>query len=217
VKLLLGFEGSDASTTFTDESSAAKGNGTVSGNAQVDTAQFKFGSASGLFDGTTDRITFPDSGDWHLGTANFTVELWVRFNSLTNAIQQIVGVWETSPNLSWVLRRNTGDTIIFAVSTTGADNFIDVTVAWTPTLATWYHICVDYDGTKYRLYRDGSMIASSTTARNIFNASAELAISSTIASRSVDGWIDELRITPGVARYASDGGFSVPTAAYPRS
>ncbi len=31
------------------------------------------------------------------------------------------------------------------------------------------------------------------------------------------GWLDELRITKGVARYASDGGFTVPTAAFPRS
>jgi hypothetical protein len=38
-----------------------------------------------------------------------------------------------------------------------------------------------------------------------------------IGSATFGGWIDELRITKGVARYASDGGFTVPTAAFPRS
>lgn len=31
----------------------------------------------------------------------------------------------------------------------------------------------------------------------------------------LNGWVDEIRFTNGVAR--SDGGFTVPTAAYPRS
>lgn len=32
----------------------------------------------------------------------------------------------------------------------------------------------------------------------------------------MNGWLDEVRITKGVARYSLDSGFAVPTAAYPR-
>ena len=48
-KLLLHCNGTDGSTTFTDEIGKTV---TANGNAQIDTAQSKFGGASGLFDGT---------------------------------------------------------------------------------------------------------------------------------------------------------------------
>lgn len=32
----------------------------------------------------------------------------------------------------------------------------------------------------------------------------------------MNGWLNEVRITKGVARYSLDSGFAVPTAAYPR-
>jgi hypothetical protein len=79
VVLLVGFDGSDGSTTFTDESGAAHAL-TAVGNVQVDTAQSKFGGASGLFDGAGDAITAADSAAWHFGTGDFTVEAWVRFS-----------------------------------------------------------------------------------------------------------------------------------------
>jgi hypothetical protein len=39
---------------------------TAVGNAQVDTAQSKFGGASGLFDGTSGYLTSPHSNNWDL-------------------------------------------------------------------------------------------------------------------------------------------------------
>ena len=52
--LLMGYEGADASTGapgMTDESPAAHGTATVTGAAQIDTAQFKFGTSSLLLAG----------------------------------------------------------------------------------------------------------------------------------------------------------------------
>lgn len=100
-KLLLGFNGADASTTFTDESAAARGNATVVGNAQVDTGQFKFGTGSGLFDGTGDCLTFANSADWNFQNGAFTIEFFVRFNSVASEIA-FVGNRDGSAN-SWRL------------------------------------------------------------------------------------------------------------------
>jgi len=55
---------------------------TAYGNAQIDTAQSKFGGASGLFDGAGDYLSTPDSEDWNFGSGDFTIDFWVRFNSL---------------------------------------------------------------------------------------------------------------------------------------
>ena len=79
VVLLTGFEGSDGSTTFADESPAGHPL-TANGNARIDTAQLKFGASSGLFDGSGDFISIPDRDDFTFGAGDFTIETFVRFS-----------------------------------------------------------------------------------------------------------------------------------------
>ena len=80
-QLLLHFDGVDASTTFVDNSNAPHIVSPV-GNSQVDTAYSVFGTGSGLFDGTGDWLTVPDSPDWQLGggSGDFTVDFRVRWS-----------------------------------------------------------------------------------------------------------------------------------------
>ena len=81
----------------------------------------------------------------------------------------------------------------------------------------WQHVCADFDGTKYRLYLNGVMVGSSTTLMTIYAPAKNLVIGgNSDASLIYHGWIDEVRLTKGVARYASDAGFAVPTSAFPR-
>lgn len=75
--LLLSMNGNDASTTFTD-SSATPHSMTANGNAQIDTSTKKFGSGSGLFDGTGDSISTPDSVDFNLSASDGGIDTWVR-------------------------------------------------------------------------------------------------------------------------------------------
>lgn len=69
------------------------------------------------------------------------------------------------------------------------------------------------------MYLNGVIVASSTTHRTINPSGAVLSIGGdgNTTNFNFNGWIDEVRITKGVARYASDAGFTVPTAAFPRS
>ncbi|QKC83613.1 LamG-like jellyroll fold domain-containing protein [Mesorhizobium sp. NZP2077] len=68
------------------------------------------------------------------------------------------------------------------------------------------------------MYLNGTMVASSTH-RTINPSGAVLSIGAdgNTSGFNFNGWIDEVRITKGVARYASDSGFTAPTAAFPRS
>ena len=79
-KLLLHCDGADGSTTFID--SATGKTITASGNAQIDTAQYKFGGASGLFDGTNDFLYTPNHADFTFGTGDFTIDFWVRLAAI---------------------------------------------------------------------------------------------------------------------------------------
>ncbi|RJT32101.1 LamG domain-containing protein [Mesorhizobium waimense] len=220
VVLLCGFNGTDGATTAPDESLSAK-TLTFVGDAQIDTARSKFDGASLLLDGTGDRVTVPDSLDWDLSDANsdqFTVECWI-YPTVGNTTQYLIAQSGNIGNWSWGLGFS-DLTIFFQWSPNGTTPMNSLTYA-SPTMSlnAWHHACVDKDATgKIRLYVDGVMRASSTPANSaFFNSTATLQIGAFNAANFFNGSIDEARITKGVARYASDSGFTVPTEAFPRS
>lgn len=211
VVLLLRFNGTDGSTTFTDLTGKTM---TAVGNAQIDTAQSKFGGASGLFDGSGDFITTPDNAAWHFATGPFCIELFVRHDTKINNTAY-VGQWDGA----WFFYTEGGQ-LKFRARATNND-LLDLVYNWTPVSGQWYHICAERNpSNRMRLYIDGVMVASTNTtfARDLANGTALLRIgriNDSFPGYDFQGHIDELRITKGVARYDSDFGFPVPTAEYP--
>jgi hypothetical protein len=223
VVLLLGFEGADGSTGapgFTDESPHAHGIlGSGAGASQVDTAQFRFGASSLL---AVDRTLYPASSDWHLSLANtdqFTVEGWVRFNTISGSIQIVVG--SSFTNAVWYLYTESHE-IKFGFKPGGGGSNVSISSSGAAlATATWYHFAVDKDVSgKIRIYKNGVMAAGATPADSSFvnSPSDQLHIGAIglAGGQAMDGWIDELRISKGIARYGSDGGFPLPTIAWPR-
>lgn len=191
----------------------------LAGNAQVSTAKSKFGGASMLFDGTGDYITVPLNPNLTLGNGNFTVEFWVNMNNVTT-LQQLLYLNGSSsgyPGLG--VQVSTTGKIGCSASENGTSyRFDDTTGFGTAMLTnTWYHIAVVRVGALLNVYKDGQIISTYTFT------SATASINSTItvngigaynsSSRYLNGYIDDLRITPGVARYISN--FTPPTAPYP--
>lgn len=220
VVLLMPYEGADAATGspgMDDFSPAAHGTATVAAQAQIDTAQFKFGASSLILDGVGDCIKYNDSNDWNLAAGSFTLECWIRTGTIALGNYFIMGQWNVAPNLGWLLYQ-TSAALAWNVSTTGSNNLADIGTASILSVNTWYAVCLDYNGIKYRLYLDGVMVGSSTTTRTIFDSTLQFAIGANSGGGSAfNGWIDEVRITKGVARYASDGGYTPATVAFPLS
>lgn len=222
VVLLAGMEGTDGSTTFTDESSHAH-TMTAVGNAQIDTSSFAIGTSAALFDGTGDWIELADSDDWAFGTGAFTIELWVRFTGSTSN-QHIIGQWSGSTlsgTAAWRLSLN-GGSLTFGMPSGTAYTFGG---AWSPTLGDWYYIAVDRTkgvNDTLRMYAgqaggSTTLIGSDTinTAQACDNEALALHIGKVNGIGTFTGSIDEVRITKGTARY-SGAGYAVPTA-FPRS
>jgi hypothetical protein len=213
VKLLCGFEGADGSTTMTDESTVAR-TLTAQSTAQIDTAQFKYGASSLLLNGTSDYVTAPNSADFDFGSGEFTIEGFFRFTSTPNDIC-FLSFRDGSSN-GWRFGRE-GTGLLF--NATGATTPVD---PWTPSTNTWHHICVDRDGSNnIRTYFNGAFRTKKTSAGTISTPSGGTGLSigrlGHVGLWYMPGHIDELRITKGTGRYASDSGFTVPAAAYPRS
>ncbi len=218
-KVLMGFEGSDGATTFVDEGPLARSGIVATGGAQIDTAQFKFGTSSALFDGTGDGVSLDITSDWHFGTGDFTVEAQVRPSSVTGA-RWIVGQGDTLSNAArngWVLWMSAG-VPRFSYVAEGSSTWVDAVIG-VSTLATnsQTHLMVAREGSTIRLFVEGSLDNSAALTAELKNASATDARIGTTSTSTVGyaGHIDELRILKGKA--AQIAAFPPPTSAYPRS
>jgi len=196
---------------------------TFVGTAQLDTAQKEFGTASLLLDGNSDSITFPDSTDFYFGIGDFTIETFVRFAGI-GAQQTICGQYEDANNY-WYLEITAADKlhIIFVDGGVTMGDYI-MTGAWALGINTWYHIAiVRYANAgggatdKYiKIFIDGTgQTLTETTAistNDVGDITAVLDIGQQNSGTYFNGWIDEFRITKGLARYTAD--FTAPSAEF---
>jgi hypothetical protein len=219
VVFLSSFEGADAQTNLMDAVNPSRIFGRTTA-AEIDTAQVKFGASS--FRRASGFMSTPDTDEWAFGSDPFTLECWVRFNTApTSSFHYLVAQYDTGASQrSWALLVNAG-ALQMLLSTAGTSGTAVASAAWSPSTGVWYHVVGEWDGTNYRTYVDGSMLGKSGTAVTpLLDSTAALTIGAALNSGAVnsafDGWLDELRITKGVARYASDSGFTVPAAAFPR-
>lgn len=215
--LLLGFEGADGATATNDESAAANGAATFHNQAQLDTAQFKFGASSLLLDGS-DKVTFADDADWHFADGDWTIEGWVRFAD-TGGFQTIFSRADTSANGPFMLDAVNGSILRFRYQVAG-DGMVNTQDTWNYSTNTWYHLCIERAGNTFRAYADGVVIVSSTNANDMSDGDLDLTLgamsqSGSTVSNGFNGHMDEVRISKGVARY--NGAFTPPEAAFPRS
>jgi len=215
-KLLLHFNNlTDAGTAFVDSSPSAKviPGGGVGGNAQTDTAQFKFGVSSGLFDGSGDYILFNDSNDWDFGTGNFTIDFWVRFNSISG--EQVFVEQFIDGSNAWIFEfNNTGTGTLRFLNLVSGVTLVDFSSAGSQFVTnTWYHVAMVRNGTDWRIYKNGTSVASQTVSATMPNFASQLLIATHAGPAfGINGWLDEFRISKGVARWTT--AFTPPTAAY---
>ncbi len=203
VSLLLHMDGSNGSTTFTDSSSSPKAI-TKYGNAQISTTQSKFGGASGLFDGNGDYLT-ASSADFSFGTGDFTVEGWMYVVDGTS-YKAIASFVSGSNNNSLYVLNST--LIWFDVTSRAASASF--------SLSTWHHFAVTRASGVVRVFLNGTKSSSDyTTSFNIASGSVRIGVRGASLSEFFNGYIDDFRITKGVARYTAN--FTPPTAAFPNS
>ena len=183
--------------------------------AQVDTAQSKFGGSSLAIDGTADYLKIASSDTFNFGTDNFTVEFWVRPTSIPNDRYVIGSSTGSFGSGSLGLgTKGSGTAVLrFYVNDSGGDIVEDSTAM---SLNTWYHYALVRSGTTFTLYRDGTSVDTGTYAGSInFSNTGGLIIGQAAwvltGSYGLPGHIDELRIS-NTARYTA--GFTPSTTPF---
>lgn len=213
VSSLLHMNGADASTTFTDETGKTW---TASGNAQIDTAQYKFGGASGLFDGTGDYVTTPDHADFDVGSGEFTLDMWFRLNAV-GAYRYLFGQMNSTPSAASravSLNVNSSNQLEGRVACGGS--LYTASSATALSSGTWYHAALIREGNTLKIYLDGVVggTTADLTGLTVNNSSNVPTIGrpGDYASQYFNGWIDEVRYSKGIARWTT--GFTPPTTEY---
>lgn len=178
------------------------------GNAQVSTAQYKWSPSSMAFNGTTDYLKYPPSNLFAFGTANFTIEGWVYLGSTNCGIFQIYSSYlpGTVSGLSFEIANLYGGWSL----NYGATNQIISTT--TGSTSTWYHFAVVRSSGVIKAYVNGTSIISATDTTN-YTYTYLLVGGYYSTSYLLNGYLEDFRITKGVARYTAN--FTPPTAAFP--
>ena len=187
------------------------------GNAQVTTAVKKYGTGSVYFDGNGDSLLAPYDINYQLGTGDFTVELWINA-SASGSYTQIVGTQGAGADDGvWRIgnRFNSNNQVYFARGT--GTGFNEVIYNVNVNDENWHHIaCVRVSGT-ISMYIDGTLRTPSSGSTAI-SGTCSSALPLRLGNNPRDsaflaGYISDLRITKGVARYTTN--FTPPTSPLP--
>ena len=222
--LLLHFDGTDASTTFTDDSNSEK-TITAVGNAAISTAQKRFGTGALAVDGTGDYVSAPYSTDWDFGTDDFTIELFYRPDSTVGQHQGLISCAGSTAQNGWTVGYfYTSNKFYLQFYDVGGAGLVQIP---TPNFRdyisdnTWAHIAISRQGTAFRTFVDGALVSTTTSSyspkpsvNGLLKVGAAVNNGWSIVEYA-KGYIDEARVTRGVARYTS--AFTAPTTAFPNN
>jgi hypothetical protein len=158
-KLLLHCNGTNGSSTFTDETGIHTV--TAYNTAQVSTSSPKFGSGSLLLDGNSDYLTIPDSDSWDLlanNTDSWAIDCWIYFSLSTRTKGEIIFSQGTNiPRI--ILYTGTDFSITFAMYENSGNNIsIDSNTNAIPN-QQWCHIVLCKNADKYGIYVNGVQVA----------------------------------------------------------
>lgn len=208
VALLLHGDGANASTTITDSSKNHRSITAVNG-AQISTAQSKFGgssidlSAAGAY---LNAASLPG-----LGAGDFTVEAWIYLVSGTGTPILISTETDGVTGGQWNMQVDSGKPDWYDA---GVGHVVDA--GSLPTSA-WHFWAASRNSGQFRMFVDGVQVGTTATYALTLPQTAAQAIGGTLASGAAGapplGYIDELRVTIGVGRYAAN--FTPPTTAFP--
>ena len=171
---------------------------TVSGDAQLDTAIKKFGTASLLLDGTGDYIDIDSSSDFDFGTGNWTIDFWVYRTSSPGTSQTLVDMRTGATQVAPLIYLDSSYQPVLNVN--GSDV---ITAASAVALNTWTHIEIAKSGTSTKLFIGGTQSGSTYTDNNDYIQAPVRIGADYTGSTAFTGQIDEFRISKDIARHTT--------------
>jgi hypothetical protein len=211
--LLLHFDGSNGSSTFTDSSKFERTVTRSSSGVFISTGQSVFGGASVLFDIIVSYLeVIGTNSDLALGAGDFTVDFWMRPDSVSSINTNILSYFRPSDfTAKLAILQQNNKIVVFS----GATELI--VQSNTLSAATWAHVALVRSSGTVTLYINGVSRGSASDSTTFVSAVDRPRIGKTGSNDTgltgqFGGYLDELRIVIGTAVWTAD--FTPPAAPY---
>ena len=188
---------------------------TASGSAAISSTQTKFGSNSLFIDASGDYLSIPSNSSFRFEEGDFTIEMFIRPDdvSTTDQVSNVACIIDhdatASTSGAWFALHQQNQALVL-----GANNGTLITTSNCLSATTWHHVVVVRSGSTTTIYCDGVNVGSASdthdyddsTSRNLYIGKQNITFGGGNAggTRRFDGYIDDLRISKGVARYTKN-------------
>lgn len=197
----------------TGQALTSEGPSPVSANGNVlsyDSVK-KFGEGSFYFPSGSSYLSLPSyDGVADFGTGDFTIEFWFKKGGTPDSWARVFQTRDGDLHSGiGIFFEGSSDTLAFYSSAAGSNWDVNSAKLGTVSSTDWRHFAVVRQGSTVRCYQDG-VLQSTTSIGNVYHNPNDIMIigGQGGTSRSVNGFIDDFRITKGVARYT--GSFTPP-------
>lgn len=198
-------EGPNNGTQIVD-SSTRNSQITLNGNVKISTNKAVGGNSSIYFDGNASFLSLADHSDWDFGTENFTIDAWVILDDLSSQ-RKIISQFNTGYNYLHMGFDHTMG-LVFTINDPWGTSKVylkENSVAnWQTN--TWYHVAVVRNGDTWSLYKDGVLLATQVYSGSYADVANPLMIGDMDYAGHYywKGYIDELRVSRGIARWTQN-------------
>ena len=167
------------------------------------------------FTNWADYLSVPNSNDFNFGTQDFTIEFWlftpVAWSAQPYGSTGLLGQKLNDTTRGWVIYRDGNYPTKINARLGLTNNFAS---AGSPAVNTWEHWALVRSGTTLMWFKNGVLDRSATNSYNISDTTAPFLIGrSQTWGGGLQGYLEDIRITKGVARYKSN--FNVPERQLP--
>lgn len=214
-KILLHFDGTNGSTTFTDVNAAGVSNTwSAVSNSTLSTSNAQFGPSSLSTGASAQGILTVAKPALNVGSGDFTVDFWFNLGSgFTSGTAGLAGYGNSTINptqWSWEIMR-AGTVVQFNISD-GTN--VGTATGGTNVNSGWHHIAVTRASGTVRAFVDGAQEFSFAWAASVPGSLGNLRIGAANSTGGVgpNSFIDEFRYSVGIARWTAN--FTPPTSAY---
>ena len=198
--------------TYADSSS--KNTAITSGGTLI-TTNSKFGVGSISF--ANSSFTTPSSSNFVFSNNNFTVEFWIYITTAPTGSWGLMGNNTANGNAAgWGIYFNAATNVVINMFAVNLPNIPSWNASW---LNTWTHFALVRNTTTVIFYVNGIALATNTVSMSPIDTGTTNTLSfgnwPAAAITGFTGYMDEIRVTNGVARYTAN--FVPQNAPFPNS